>query len=422
MTPISQSPLDGIRTQVEALFKRGLTDEEIVRQIDVKTTARSISRARRRWGYNSSEQAENAGVKINGDEAEVTTDPRQWTTPLNDTDALLRERGLDPEDWVVHSVIVNEWDSVAGDGITLKQFKLHLRRKKPMQLVIPARVKLELPPYESLQTIPDGPRLIVLVGDQQAPYHNVRLHRLFLDWLDENKPEEGILMGDTGDFPNISRHPAEPAWAATTQGCVDAVGQVILDYTLASRETEWLKLPGNHDERLRRSVINQLSEFYDLRPAQIESMPDLPPIHDPVHLYRLDELGIEYIRPKGSYKHASVKLSENLVANHGWLAKKGSGSSAHATLDHLGHSVVIGHTHRQAHVFQTKFDVDGNAQTITAVETGCMCQIEEGLGHSVAPDWQNGFATATVWPDGKFHLELATYVNETLLYQDQRYS
>ena len=48
-----------------------------------------------------------------------------------------------------------------------------------------------------------------------------------------------------------------------------------------------------------------------------------------------------------------------------------------------------------------------------------MCRLD--LGYTVAPDWQQGFATATIYPDGTFKLDLATYVNNTLYWRDQRY-
>jgi hypothetical protein len=50
-----------------------------------------------------------------------------------------------------------------------------------------------------------------------------------------------------------------------------------------------------------------------------------------------------------------------------------------------------------------------------------MCEIRNGLGYAVAPDWQNGFATAQVWDDGRFKLDLATYVSDALFWRDQRY-
>jgi hypothetical protein len=331
---------------------------------------------------------------------------------------MVRERGLDPEEWEVTAITVNEWDSPVGE--TLKQMKLQMKKRKPVVQIIAARTQgwTPKPVFHNL----DDPRLVVLAGDQQAPYHNTHLHELFCEWLKVNQPHEGVLMGDTVDLPKISRHADDPDWAATTQECIDAAGQIIRDYVQASPATRWKKLPGNHDERLRRAIIDRLGDFYGLKQANLEDGNEFDPIHSPQHLLRLDELGVEYISVPGSYDHAQVKLSPYLAARHGWIARKGSGASAHATLDHLGHSIVVGHTHRQSLVHQTKFDIDGKASTNAAVETGCMCRIEEGLGYAVAPDWQNGFATATVYDDGTFKLDLATYVNGNLYWRDQRYN
>jgi hypothetical protein len=439
----SQSPLDSIKKELTRLFERGLSNEQIASTVNRwaddpgdshrhRTTPRSVGRARRRWGFPDLQRVEDSYTKVNGDSAEVVTEPGHYD--LGDIDGLLRDRGLDPDDWEVTNLIVSEWGALLnvkdGEAVKngtqktkLKQLKVTLKRKKPFSIVIPARVEINLDVlnYEP-ETSYEDERLVVLVGDQHAPYHDKKLHKLFLEWLHYNEPEEGVLLGDTIDLPEISRHPRDPEWAASTQACVDAAGQLLLDYRTASPTTKWTKLPGNHDERLRRAVIDRLGDFYNLRPSQIESLPELPPIHDPVHLLRLDELGIDYIRPDGSYDHAFLTLSPFLRATHGWNARKGSGASAHTTLDHLGHSIIMGHTHRQAMVEQTKHRVDGTPTTTMAVEAGCMCEIKNGLGYAVAPDWQNGFATATIWPDGLFSLDTAKYVNGALLYADQRYN
>lgn len=288
---------------------------------------------------------------------------------------------------------------------------------------MPARIQIDIPlPKAQSKSNSAAPELIVCASDQHAPFHDVKLHELFLQWLRENKPDRGILVGDTLDLANLSRHPTEPDHAATTQECVDAGGQILYEYRRASENTRWTKVDGNHEERLRRAVINQLSDLYGLQPARIEELPDHPPVWDISTLLRLDELGIEHYRGKGSYDHTQVQISPYLAARHGWVARKNSGTSAHTTLDHLGHSVIVGHTHRQSRVHQTKFSIDGKPKITTAVETGCMCRIEEGLGYAVNPDWQNGFAVATVWPDGFFSLDLATYVDGVLLYRDQYYA
>jgi hypothetical protein len=239
--------------------------------------------------------------------------------------------------------------------------------------------------------------------------------------LEENKPEEGILIGDTVDFPDISRHRLDPENNATVQECINSGYKVLRDYVKASPETRWTKLAGNHDERIRNTMIDMAEKMYNVKQAELEEDPNAPSVLSIRHLLRLDELGIEYIEPNGEYAQCQVNISPYLAARHGWLAAKGSGSSALKTLEHLGYSIVVGHTHRQGHVHKTTHDINGDPTTLTAIETGCMCRVEGGLGYAVAPDWQNGFATATVYEDGKFKMDLATYVSNTLMWRDQRY-
>lgn len=421
----TQSPLDQHRQKIETwVSAEGYSNSEVVRalaQLGVPTSERSVRRALRRWGLKSAGAApkpEKPGAKVNGDSAVVTSN---LMLDYSHPDDLLRERGLEPEDWEISSVSLNEWDSPTGTGEVLKQLKVHCRRVKSIVWPEPAQINVDLPKPKPKKNT-DEPRRVVCVGDHQAPYHDKKLHELFLQWLDVNRPDEGILIGDTIDLPKISRHPDDPEWAATTQECINAAAQILYEYRAAAPETQWKKLAGNHDERLRRAVINNLADFYGLKPAEVEELPDIPPIHSPRLLLRLDELDVEFIEPHGSYDHAQIRISDFLAARHGWIARKNSGASAHATLDHLGHSIIVGHTHRQSRVHQTKFTIDGQPKVNTAVETGCMCRIEEGLGYAVAPDWQNGFAVVEVWPDGTFAIDLATYVDGVLLYRDQRYS
>jgi hypothetical protein len=80
----------------------------------------------------------------------------------------------------------------------------------------------------------------------------------------------------------------------------------------------------------------------------------------------------------------------------------------------------VGHTHRQGKVYETSWDINGDPTTLTGVEAGCMCDLNAGYVDA-KPDWQQGFATATIYPDGKFNIDLATYVNGVLMWRDQRF-
>lgn len=411
-----KSPLNRYQDEIMGWLSEGTTQERIVdnlAQLGVPTSRRSLNRAIERWGGNPENEPLEPGCHLTDDEATITSKPG---TKLNTPEDLMLERGLDPQDWEVTSVTVNEWDSPTGD--TMRQLKVHLRRRVPLDIVAPARI--DGPRFQPRKTQTGEVTKVVLVGDQQAPYHDENLHDTFCSFLADYQPDQGVLIGDTIDLPDISRHPVNPERDATTQECIDAGYTLLRDYRESYEPTQWQKLAGNHDERLRRIVIDKVEKIYGLRRAQVPGEVTETPLLDVGHLLRLDELGIDYVRPNGDYEHTQVKLSPFLAARHGWIARKGSGSSALATLQHLGYSVVIGHSHRQSLVHHTTHDIDGNPTTLAACETGCMCEVD-GLGYAVAPDWQQGCAVAEIWPDGTFKLDLVTFVNNTLYFRGKQY-
>lgn len=391
-------------------------------EMGIPSSERSLNRAYKRWGVvrdGSEFVPERAGIKWLGeDNVEIVSKPTpasEKTTPK----ALMEQRGLDPDEWELASLSMSEWDGPAGD--LKSSIKIHVKRIAPVELVVPARTdgpRFKAPEFTNKSSLET--RRVVFVGDQQAPYFNEDLHEAFLDFLWDWKPHEGVLIGDTIDFPDISRHPAKPEIHVTPQECVDSGYLILRQYREAHEQTAWQKLAGNHDERLRRYQIDKALPLFGLRRAEVpDEEPELP-VLDVGHLLRLDELGIEYVRPVGDYEHEQIKVSQYLAACHGWIARKGSGASALGTIEQLGYSVVHGHTHRQGIIHKTRHDIDGRTTILAGCETGCMCRID-GLGYAKAPDWQNGFATAEVFPDGTFHLDLATFIGNTLYFRGKQY-
>jgi hypothetical protein len=415
-----QSPLEQYREYITSLDERGESNRSIAAEVSelagYPVSHQAIGRALARWEKEASDEHQ---VKIEGDDAEVTTKPVANEKPqIGDPEDFMRAHGIDPDEWEITSQKLNWWDSPTGD--TLYQQTVHLKRKQSELLIVAARSDGWTPPAHEGFTRTrsevdyDG-KLVVFVGDQQAPFHDKNLHRLFCDWLEDNEPDEGVLIGDTVDFPDISRHRLNPENTATVNECIQSGYDLLRGYVEASQHTFWRKLAGNHDERLRNTLLDRAAALYGVaRAGEKESVLSVS------HLLRLDELGIEYIDPQGGYSNGQVRVSDHLAARHGWLTAKGSGASALKTLEHLGYSVVIGHTHRQSLVYKTTHDIDGQTTTLAAAETGCMCRAD-GLGYAVTPDWQQGWATATIYADGKFRLDHATYVNGTLMWRDQRY-
>jgi predicted phosphodiesterase len=257
------------------------------------------------------------------------------------------------------------------------------------------------------------PKLLVALPDQQAPYLDWTLHGIVCDWLKANKPDLIACTGDLTDLPSISRYAPRRGYTADVNEVLDASQTVLREYGAAAPKSKRILIPGNHEQRWDDFIMRNCGDL-----AALDIFADTLP-----KALRLEALGYQWIAPAlgPAWPHAMYTASNKLALMHGWIARKKSGVSALATLEHLGHSVIVGHTHRQAIVSHTFHESDGQLRVLRAVEAGTLAVPHGGLGYAAFPDWQPGFAGAWLWPDGTFNMWLATYVNGTLLYGNETY-
>jgi hypothetical protein len=235
----------------------------------------------------------------------LETDVELTVEEHQDLDAMIRDRGLSPDEWLVDRVLVNTW--TAADGSVAKQLKAYLRKRMSLDLLVPA---VDVKPICRPKPLDekDGPRLVVFVGDEQEPYSDPVLKQLFLRWLAHNKPDEGVHLGDLMDFPTISRHRDNPAYAASPQECINAGYATLRSYREASPGTAWRLLRGNHDDRLRSEQLARAERIYGLRPADMdaERFDQALSLRNLLHL---DALGIEYVGDDGQYEHTEIEVA-----------------------------------------------------------------------------------------------------------------
>lgn len=445
-----QSKLDQepTQSQLKARIREGATNATLAREFD--TSEAAIRRFRRRHRINP-DGIQHGYTKVEDDTAECVTEPEpvfnegDLNRILTDPDKMLRQRGLDPDDWEITHLTPNMWEGptsakIQAQGgpakVTFYQTKFTCKKRKPLadMIMAPRTDGWRRPEYNVVKHLEGKQQRVVVVGDQQAPFHDKGLHEKFCEFLRDYEPHRGINLGDTIDLPDIRPgHRIHPAHTAHINECLQSGYDIERAYVEAAPYTQWEMLYGNHCERM-------LNILTDAATPEVRNMvgvkrPDTPESKGEElltleHAMRMDELGIKVIKPAGPYTRAAILLTDKLAVRHGWIARKGSGASALATLEHLGYSVIVGHTHRQSQVYKTVHEITGDIRTLTAVEAGCMCRVsqvpdpEDGRvwpGYTDEPDWQQGFVTADIWPDGFFKTDLATYVNGVLLYGGERF-
>lgn len=265
----------------------------------------------------------------------------------------------------------------------------------------------------------ESPRTYVILPDQQIPWHDRELHEVVLRMLSDLKPHGVVNSGDITDKPQFSlKYPWNHRMVSDPISSVRShqrtARQVIRDYVdAAGSEDNWI-VPGNHDERFLSYVAARAPLLLALEDVDGDNLISL-------NSY-LDAAGAGYLiatDPSGmaGYPAAHIVLGKHLAVYHGWLLGNGkSGASAAAHLEYLQHSVIVGHTHRQAKVHKTLHTVSGDVVVLVGIEAGTLAQVQGGLGHTVNPNWQQGVAIVTIFGDGEFTADTAVYANHSLFF------
>lgn len=306
-------------------------------------------------------------------------------------DSLLKSHGLDPKKWRIVRVRANRWGDEDDPKI---QLRVDVEPNEP---------PFEFPSIEKWKPITGGgkpkpkrekgdPEIVIVVSDQHAPFHSKPNHRLLCRFLEDEKPDRIIIAGDLLDFPDVSRHRTIPGdkFDASVNECLQAGFEILADYRHAAGEECSISfLPGNHDVRLAHKIIDQATKVWNIRAAN-----DEVPALSLRRLLHLDFLGVEYV-DETDWQRAKIEINSRLTVRHGFTTSKNPGPKI---LAGLSGSTIQGHSHRTSSLYTTAHGHDGPEFRVAA-ETGCLCEIEDGLGYATEVDWQPAFLRVAVWED-----------------------
>jgi hypothetical protein len=367
--------------------------------------------------------AKDPGVSVKGDTATAYTPiagERDLELELGDCDALMRKRGLNPDDWEVKTVTVNEWESNAGDGeiITLHQLKINLVRKVPADFVFPATdvkqrlIKIGKPKQTG--------RLVACLADQHAPYQDKALNDRVLSMLAKVEPDEIVNLGDIGDYPTISKHRDNPAWSASAQESVQGSFELLSAQRDACPASKIVLLKGNHDWRLETELLARAERMFGIKPAQIPGA-DTPSAANSLHnLLHLDALGVQLIEPElegDEYKHAEYWITERLAGIHG--SRTGPNAAVDEAND-AGVSIIMGHLHRYSLRALARW-VNRQRRDLIACECPTLAAVGISVGYTKRPKWSQGLVLASAFDDGSHNIEGALWDGAHIHWRGERW-
>lgn len=297
---------------------------------------------------------------------------------------LMERLGLDPEKFEITNVRVRGGHWGRPDDPN-SQIRLEVSvRPIPEPFRFPNVSEWKpIPKPKKAKKAKGEPQKVIVVSDQHAPFHSKPNHRLLCKFLEDEQPDRIICAGDLLDFPDISRHRTIPGdrFDASVNECLQAGYELLADYRAAAPNAQIDLLPGNHDVRLAHKVIDQAERLWDIRAAN-----DDVPALSIQKLLHLDYLHINYV-DEADWKRAKVQINSRLTVRHGHSTKKHPGPTL---LSALSGSTIQGHSHRTSAYYSTAHGPDGPEFRVAA-ETGCLCEIDDGLGYATEADWQPAF-------------------------------
>ena len=355
-----------------------------------------------------------------GGSGSLTKEAHERLGRLNE---LLERSGIDPADiGEVKQIRLNEWQAMSKDEegepvITdLQGASIVLSPKwaedpefPTIQMATPARItpaRYAKPKREhKLATILPDPQFgfRMYPDGTLVPFHDVLALEAALRVVAIVKPDLIVILGDYLDLAAFSRFDQEPYFAHTTQPAIQAGYEYLAKLRATCPHAKIVLIAGNHDDRIRKSILNWNKEALHLRRAD---QPQGWPVFSVQNLLALDSLDVEYI---DGYPAGQYWINDRLLCMHGLKVRSG-GSTAKAVADDERVSTIFGHVHRIEWHYKT-VRVRNGLRTNFAGTPGCLCRIDGtvpstkggvdafGKPISSAENWQQGMAVVA-YDDG----------------------
>lgn len=357
----------------------------------------------------------------------ATSDPHE----MPDDPTLLKRANRDPETWEVTNLGYTVWDAQKdGEVFVMRSLRVSFGKIKAgekLEQIFPSFEGRPLTihqPKRRKSAKRDGTRLVAILSDFHAPFHDRDLLSATQQALLESQPDELIINGDIVDWPTLGGKPTNTRYCqATGNECIQAAGKILTDLkSSVPEDCKLIFIPGNHDAWLSRYLYHRAQAAGDICQADSdERVWSLP------HLLRLEEKGYEMIGEEELWQQSTYALTDRLIVWHGDKIKQRSGASVIANMERSDFASITGHTHRQAAVSLTKYNAHRQHKILEGAETGGMYKMPEKptdwptyRAHNTL-DWQPGWLSVTVEPDGHYGIDLASWQNGVLMWRGNRY-
>lgn len=252
-------------------------------------------------------------------------------------------------------------------------------------------VQYPAPPKPRTYSEPN--KIALVIGDTHFGVECWNTLDIFLQVVDELKPQKIILNGDTVDMLSISRYSKDPRHTHTLNDEILAYHKFLklLHDITEPYQTEILETNGNHSG----NGVEGRWWRYISSSDDIKQLLCIPTIADNLSYSKVFHPHESWSRIKlvdsNEDEESIVELPDSLFVLHGDVVRKNGGFSARGTFEKRYASTITNHTHRIGSTCQRIPRIGSRPdQIIKNYENGCACKLNPT--YVSGANWQNGFS------------------------------
>lgn len=277
-----------------------------------------------------------------------------------------------------------------------------LPQVQPIKIKVKYKAKVKAKPDKTLKKaliIPDsqnGFRRDMDTG-KLNPMHDRRAWDICLQMADLIKPDIVIMLGDMIDFTEwTDKFIKSPDFYFMTQPTLVETAWWFAALRKAVGDSDIIYIPGNHELRLSKALLNNIMYIYGLRSADNVNG---PPIMSLENMLGLKDIGVDVV---GEHPDGKYYINKKLCARHSDVVSQIPGGTARKMLDKVWESTLIGHCHRLEQVSKT-IHTNNNPEIISVYSLGTIAKIDGTVpAREKENNWQQGFGVV-YYRDNGFH-------------------
>ena len=378
-------------------------------------------------------QAESTYDEDHGNETVAGLDPATYAYE----DAIVST--VDPETELLVSSIRNDYQGFYKDKngvahkVNMRKISTKTRPRPTLDdliahpvvpaIIKPSRAKIPSRDHKTIFVFGDSQIGYRRIDGEYVPMHDETAISAAVALAKYLRPDVVVDLGDTTDFGELSRFPADSnhLYTGTLQRSLQRTHEMYGEFTVATPGAKRVAVDSNHVKRLDAYFLNKTPIVHGLKATNNKY-----PLLSFPNLVDLDNAKWEFV---SGYEGAEYEYAEDLAFIHGRFAVSNGSTASKLAKDNYGRNIVQGHKHS----IESHYHTDRKGQKFGAFVVGALCRIDgivpsyhssiqvSGQPNRRFENWQNGVMVIRDYGEGHYQFDQVPINNGVIRYNGKQF-